>query len=79
MKLLTKTIAVMSLFTMSQTTVFADEGRHDYDGHHDEHHDFGHDDIRHFHDHDLEIWLGGHWYHGRHGGHNAWWWISGGV
>ena len=46
---------------MSQVTVFADEGRHDNDGHHEEqryedheeHHDFGHDDIRHFHDHDL--------------------------
>ena len=36
-------------------------------------------DIHRFHEHDLGRWQGGRWYHGRHGAHDGWWWIVGGV
>jgi hypothetical protein len=43
----------------------------------DEH--WWHDDIHHFHERDVGVWRGGHWYHGIHGGRPGWWWIVGGV
>ena len=36
-------------------------------------------DIRHFHEHDLQLWRGGRWFHGPYEGHEGWWWIVGGV
>lgn len=36
-----------------------------------------HGDIRHFHEHDLGRWHGGHWVHGRHAGRAGWWWVVG--
>ncbi|MDD5295741.1 MAG: hypothetical protein PHU46_02405 [Rhodocyclaceae bacterium] len=46
-----------------------------------EHFERGHD--RHwrgnFHEHDLELWRGGRWHQGRHGGRLGWWWIVGGT
>ena len=36
-------------------------------------------DIRQFREHDMVLWRGGHWYHGRHGGRGGWWWIVGGI
>lgn len=36
-------------------------------------------DIRHFERHDMPVWRGGYWRHGRHDGHLGWWWIVGGV
>jgi hypothetical protein len=51
-----------------------DEG---HEGWHDEHggpwHHYG--DIHHFHEHDVAIWRGGHWFHGDHDGRLGWWWI----
>jgi len=38
-----------------------------------------HDDIHHFHEHDIAVWRGGRWFHGDHGGRLGWWWIVGGV
>ncbi len=38
-----------------------------------------HDDIHHFHEHDMGVWRHGHWYHGAHAGRAGWWWIVGGV
>lgn len=35
----------------------------------------GDHDIHHFHEHDLMVWRGGHWFHGPHGGRDGWWWI----
>jgi hypothetical protein len=60
------------------------------DFHHDEHHGphgrgraapgpWWHGDIHQFHEHDVNIWRGGRWYHGRHGGRSGWWWIVGGI
>jgi hypothetical protein len=43
----------------------------------DEH--WWHDDIHHFHERDIGVWRGGHWWHGLHGGRPGWWWIVGGV
>ncbi|WP_198358654.1 hypothetical protein [Noviherbaspirillum autotrophicum] len=34
-------------------------------------------DIRRFHEHDLALWRGGRWLHGRHGDQSGWWWIVG--
>jgi hypothetical protein len=79
---------VASLFI--QTTVYAEEhhegregDRHEHrsvrEGNRNAHHEGWHGDIRHFHDRDIELWRGGRWIHGRHGGHFAWWWIAGGV
>jgi hypothetical protein len=77
--------ATVALLPLGPT--FADE-RHDGDRH-----DFRHDgrhgddfrrhgafrdhDIRRFHDHDFDVWRGGHWIHGRHDGRRGWWWIVG--
>jgi hypothetical protein len=36
-----------------------------------------HGDIRHFHEHDLSRWHGGHWVRGRHAGRIGWWWVVG--
>jgi len=36
-------------------------------------------DILRFHEHDLDHWRGGRWFHGPHGGRDGWWWIVGGV
>lgn len=52
-----------------------------------DHRDRGHDrddhDRRgpppHYYVHDMDRWHGGHWYHGRHGNRDGWWWIIGGA
>lgn len=36
-------------------------------------------EIHRFADHDIDIWRGGRWHHGRHGGRFGWWWIAAGV
>ncbi|HEY6364621.1 MAG TPA: hypothetical protein VI585_07495 [Candidatus Binatia bacterium] len=33
--------------------------------------------IDHFHEHDIVIWWGGHWFHGWNGNRFGWWWIVG--
>jgi hypothetical protein len=60
----------------------ADRGRKHGDTHQERHHATSgwHDrDIHRFHEHDLGRWRGGRWYHGRHGGHEGWWWIVAGL
>jgi hypothetical protein len=32
-----------------------------------------------FHEHDIVVWRGGHWFHGWHGPRVGWWWIVGGA
>src|SRR3569623_1515638 len=44
-----------------------------------DHHGHWPGEIRYFHGHDFELWRGGHWYHGRHGGRPGWWGIAGGA
>lgn len=34
-------------------------------------------DIARFHEHDWDLWRGGHWSHARHDGRIGWWWIVG--
>jgi hypothetical protein len=41
--------------------------------------DHWHGDIRHFHEHDLGLWRGGHWFHGPHLGSPGWWWVVNGI
>ena len=31
-----------------------------------------HDDIHRFHEHDIRVWRGGHWWHGLHEGRPGW-------
>jgi hypothetical protein len=38
-----------------------------------------HGDITRFHEHDWNVWRGGHWAHGRHDGRMGWWWVAGGL
>lgn len=44
-----------------------------------EHRQAWHGEIRRFHEHDLALWRGGHWVHGRHGARGGWWWVVGGL
>ena len=44
-----------------------------------QHHEPWHGDIHTFHEHDWDIWRGGHWFHGVHAGRTGWWWIAGGT
>ena len=34
-----------------------------------------HGDIRHFTEHDVVVWRGGHWVHGWHVSRFGWWWV----
>lgn len=36
-------------------------------------------EIHRFHEHDLRVWQGGRWHHGRHEGRLGWWWIAAGI
>jgi hypothetical protein len=36
-------------------------------------------DISRFHEHDRNVWRGGHWSHSRHDGRLGWWWGAGGL
>ena len=36
-----------------------------------------HGDIARFHEHDWNLWRGGHWNQGRHDGRLGWWWVVG--
>ena len=38
-----------------------------------------HGDISRFHEHDWQVWRGGHWSRGRHDGRVGWWWVVGGT
>lgn len=36
-------------------------------------------EFRHFDEHELVMWRGGHWIHGHHEGRRGWWWVVGGI
>lgn len=36
-------------------------------------------DIHRFHEHDMDYWRGGRWWHGWHEGRDGWWWLAGGA
>lgn len=36
-------------------------------------------EIHRFHEHDMKVWRGGNWHHGRHEGRLGWWWIAAGI
>ena len=55
-----------------------DGGRHD-GGRVDRHGWGGERDIRHFDHRHFEVWRGGAWHHGRHGGRFGWWWVVAGI
>ncbi len=79
-------LAVMlsSAFTvgaLAQERHRGDEDRHGPEARGDRHEERWdeHRDIRHFRDHDLRVWRGGHWIHDRHDGRFGWWWVVGGA
>jgi hypothetical protein len=59
------------------TTCAADE--RDHRRFERERHEDWRGDIHRFHEHDLRLWRGGRWHHGRHDGRFGWWWIAGGY
>ncbi len=69
--------ALMLLPGMVQPGAAAD--RDHRRGHERERHSGWRGDIHRFHEHDLKVWRGGHWYRGRHAGRHGWWWVVGGV
>lgn len=38
-----------------------------------------HGQINYFHEHDLNLWRSGHWFHGPHTGRAGWWWVTNGI
>lgn len=36
-------------------------------------------EIHRFGEHDMGIWRGGNWHHGRHEGRFGWWWVAAGI
>jgi hypothetical protein len=73
MSYLKNTLAVLLLVPCLAGAGLAEE-RHHRDGRAEWHGEIGR-----FHEHDMELWRGGRWHHGRHEGRNGWWWIVGGV
>ncbi|HUN93413.1 MAG TPA: hypothetical protein VMU33_15285, partial [Burkholderiaceae bacterium] len=55
----------------------ADE--HGHPGHEGPGRGVWHGDIGRFHEHDWNVWRGGHWIHDRHDGRWGWWWVAGGL
>ncbi len=70
-------VALIAMSAMARPAA-ADERAHRR-GFERERHEAWRGDIHRFHEHDLGLWRGGHWYKGRHLGRRGWWWIVGGV
>lgn len=60
-----------STLLVTSTLVLAEDHR--------ERRHWGDHEIHRFGEHDMEIWRGGHWHHGPHGGQLGWWWIAAGM
>jgi hypothetical protein len=78
MKPLQRILAAFLLVPCIASTAWAD----DHDRHHrdrDRDRAEWHGEIGRFHEHDLDRWRGGRWYHGHHDGRLGWWWIVGGL
>ena len=69
---------VIGILLISSLPVLAEEHR-DRERRFDRERHFEGREIHRFHEHDLEIWRGGRWHHGRHEGQLGWWWIAGGI
>lgn len=74
MSQLTKVVIAITAMTVI-SPVFADEYGHVHreSRRHKQQESWHEHDIHRFHKHDLGIWRGGRWIHGRHQGHYAWW------
>jgi hypothetical protein len=71
MSYLKHAIAVILLVPCIAGVSLAEE-RHRRDSHSE-----WHGEINRFHEHDMDLWRGGRWRHGRHEGRYGWWWIVG--
>ena len=76
MKAVYRALTALALMQLLATPVGADERDH-RPGFERERHQPWHGDIHRFHERDLAIWRGGHWFQGRHDGRRGWWWIVG--
>ncbi|MHB8622775.1 MAG: hypothetical protein ACYC9J_03785 [Sulfuricaulis sp.] len=82
---ITLALAISTLVAVLPMTASADhdDNRGWHGGDHREWHGGDHrewhGDIRHFDDHDMARWRGGHWDHDYHDGRLGWWWIVGGL
>lgn len=69
---------LISACALAAPAIAEDHDRgHDRDRDHDGR-DWHDRDIRRFHEHDIDVWRGGRWEHGRHEGREGWWWIVNG-
>jgi hypothetical protein len=73
-------IEVVAILIMGLTQARADEwrGGERHDGEWRGPRASWHGDIRHFDQHDHELWRAGRWRHVRHEGRYGWWWVAGG-
>ncbi len=78
MKYFRPILVVLAVLSCAACPAVADEhGRHRGRG--IEHGPRWHGEIGRFHEHDIQVWRGGRWYHGRHDGRMGWWWLVGGL
>ncbi len=78
MKYLRTILVLLAVLMSAASPAVADEhGRHHGRG--IEHGPRWHGEIGRFHEHDIQVWRGGRWYHGRHNGRMGWWWLVGGI
>ena len=73
MKPTRRLIWILGFAVLAATALPASADRDRHEGH------WRGGDIRHFERHDLPVWRGGYWHHGRHDGRLGWWWIVGGL
>jgi len=78
MKIAVSVLAALMLFPVLVRPSAADDRDHRR-GYERERHPGWRGDIHRFHEHDLRLWRGGRWYHGRHAGRRGWWWVVGSV
>ena len=78
MKIRSGIAASYVLLAIVATSSLADERDHRRRFERERHQDWR-GDIHRFHEYDLGLWRGGHWFHGRHDGRFGWWWVAGGL
>jgi hypothetical protein len=80
---ITALFALTLMAAVSSASAERDERRHDErrhdEGRHGDARGGWHGDIRHFDNHDYQIWREGSWHRARHEGRLGWWWVAAGV
>ena len=84
MKYIKIIFCALVILSWSATTLAAESHDRPHVRHSEHEHASGHGprwhgEIGRFHDHDLGLWRGGRWTHGRHDGRLGWWWVVAGL